>query len=78
MLEFETEPLSGQLFANSDKCRFTSYWIDEGAWQSLQIITLTNRGPVINKEGTYNTIEDAMKDAEEFESSLGVKSSETF
>lgn len=69
-LDFKTEELSGQLFANSEKCGFTSYWIDEGAWCYLVVSTLTCHGPILTKREPFNTLEDAKKAAQEKEDLL--------
>lgn len=67
MLEFTTEPLSGQLVAHSEKCAFTSYWINEGAWTHLQTSTLTYKGPIITKPEPFYSVEDAIEAAQKIE-----------
>ena len=69
-LDFTREELSGQLYAHSAKNGFVSYWIEEGAWSHLSIVSLTHRGPVVGKPECYNTLEDAKNAAQEHEDSL--------
>lgn len=71
MLEFNIEPLSGQLVAHSEKCRFTTYWIEDGAWKYLTISTLTSLGPENQHHGQFLSLEYARQAAEEFESRIG-------
>jgi len=69
-LDFKTEELSGQIYANSEKCGFTSYWIEEGAWYYLVVSTLSSNGMKLTKREPYNTLEDAKKAAQEKEDLL--------
>ena len=69
-LDFKKEELSGQIYANSEKCGFTSYWIEEGAWCYLVVSTLSSNGMKLTKREPYNTLEDAKKAAQEKENAL--------
>jgi hypothetical protein len=67
MLEFETEELSGQLVAHSNKTPFKSYWIEEGAWTYLQVVQGDRAGANIGKAMTFRTIGEAVKEANEMD-----------
>jgi len=64
MLTWETEELSLQLVASSDKHKYRSYWIEEGAWVYLLIVTGTPSGPIIKRPMPFLSVEDAKEYAE--------------
>lgn len=61
MLEFETEPLSLQLVAQSETHPYRSYWIDEGAWSYVTIVEGDRAGPIIRKSKTFFTVDEAKR-----------------
>ena len=63
MLEFEECEQSGQLVAHSNHIPFCSYWIDECAWTYLESVTGDGAGPNVKKLGAFNSVIDAIKEA---------------
>ena len=68
VLAFELEPKSGQLVAQSKACKYTSYWIEEGAWCYLTHVTFNDNGPWVETVDTFTSLEDAIAKAEAMES----------
>ena len=64
MLEFEECELSGNLRANGDK---GTYWLMSEAWSYLELVTPTPAGPKIEKLGSFNNDEDAIDEANRFD-----------
>lgn len=77
MLEFETEPLSLQLVAQSETHPYRSYWIDEGAWSYVTIVEGDRAGPIIRKPERFNSIDEAKAYCEDQEN-VKREVSETF
>lgn len=69
MLEFITEEISGQLVAFSETTPFKSYWIDELSWVYLTVVAGVAHGPMIYSEKEFLTLEEAVKAANDMESS---------
>jgi len=66
-LDFEENELSGHLVANGKKGQ---YWITVLAWTYLERVTPTMAGPRIEKFGHFDTIKDAMAEAEKLDNQL--------
>ena len=60
-MNFTTCNISGHLKASGSK---GEYWIVAFGWIYLQRVTPNHSGPEIEALGTFNSIEDAIKEAE--------------
>jgi len=56
MLNFKKHEASGQLMATGKNGQ---YWIEDAAWAYLTAISYTEKGPVVSKPETFDSIEDA-------------------
>ena len=70
MLTWKTHEPSGQLYANSEKCELTRYWVSDGAW-NYTLITKDN-GFDSKEESviTSHDTEEAKSAAQEWEDGL--------
>ena len=57
-MEFKRNEISGQLVADGERGQ---YWIDEQAWTYVTMVYVDKTGPKVDKIGTFNNVEDAIK-----------------
>jgi len=71
MLEFIESEHSGNLIADSEVTPFKSYCIVDGAWCHLSIAIGDRAGVKEYQKGAFNTVEDAIAEANRLDSYEG-------